>query len=140
MRINHDKHSIGKKIKILREIRNYTQHYMSEKLGISQSDYSLIEQGTISLEINRLYEIAFILNITVGCILDLDHSRVFNFQDNISEQDNDTRKDAIRKVNFNPGLIDTEKKYFEEILKILKEENSYLREVINKMLSNEKRN
>lgn len=37
---------IGTKIRKLRELRNYNQEYMSQKLDISQKAYSDIEQGT----------------------------------------------------------------------------------------------
>ena len=52
---------------ILANIRNariakdYSQEYMAFKLGISQNAYSKIELGYSSVTVNRLFEIAVIL-------------------------------------------------------------------------------
>ena len=36
---------IGYKIKNIRELKNFTQEYMAEKLDISQAAYSKMEKG-----------------------------------------------------------------------------------------------
>lgn len=51
------------RIKKFRELRNYTQEYMAEKLQISQNTYSNLEAGKSKLTIERAKEIADILEV-----------------------------------------------------------------------------
>jgi len=59
-----NKDSVGERIRIQREIKNYSQQYMSFMLEISQPAYSNIERGVTILTVPRLYEIAEILEIS----------------------------------------------------------------------------
>lgn len=54
----------GEKIRIHRVIKNYSQEYMSWCLGISQAAYSQIESGQTKVTVDRVYEIAEILEIS----------------------------------------------------------------------------
>ncbi len=47
-----------------REHLNYSQEYVADRLNISQSGYSKIEQGASSINVERLYQIAEVLEIT----------------------------------------------------------------------------
>ena len=71
----------GLKIKRIREHRNYTQQHMAEKLELSQNAYSKIENGTTKLTVDRLEEIAKILDVPVESILNSE-KQVFNFENN----------------------------------------------------------
>ena len=66
------------KLKKFRELRNYTQEYMAENLDITQRAYSSIENGKTQLTVDRLFEIAKILNVTVIEILDLEITTSYN--------------------------------------------------------------
>ncbi|SEM74368.1 helix-turn-helix domain-containing protein [Mucilaginibacter sp. P25] len=65
----HHKDSVGERIRIQREIKNYSQTYMSFMLEISQPAYSNIERGTSVLTVPRLYEIAEILEISIFVLM-----------------------------------------------------------------------
>ena len=52
---------IGFKIKKIRELRNYSQEHMAEKLGISQVSYSRVESGQTKMDLKRLHDIAKVL-------------------------------------------------------------------------------
>jgi transcriptional regulator with XRE-family HTH domain len=56
--------TIGNKIRIQRLIKNYSQHYMSFMLDISQAAYSNIESDKTELTLNRIYLIAEILEVS----------------------------------------------------------------------------
>ena len=77
--------TLGTKIKKLRELRNYTQEHMAEKLGISQSAYSKIETEDTDLSHERLEQIAKTLDLSVQDILSFDEKQVFNFLHNHNE-------------------------------------------------------
>jgi transcriptional regulator with XRE-family HTH domain len=64
---------IGHHIRQLREARGYSQDYMAEALNICQSSYATIESGKVHLRVDRLYEIAAILEVPPLRLLDGDH-------------------------------------------------------------------
>jgi len=101
---------IGQKIKTFREMRNYTQDYMAEKLGISQVNYSNIEKGITTLGVDRLFEIANVLGVTVNTILDFDDSKIFNIYNNTTE------KGVISSVTFQHGISADEKALYEKLI------------------------
>ncbi|TPG40901.1 helix-turn-helix transcriptional regulator [Flavobacterium pectinovorum] len=69
--------SIKNKIKSIRELKNYTQEYMAEQLGVTQAGYSKIEKGKTILSYIKLVEIARILEVSVEDILSFDGQRYF---------------------------------------------------------------
>ena len=56
-------------IRTTREGLGYSQEYMAMKLGIGQNGYSKIELGYTRITVERLYEIARILNTDVFTLL-----------------------------------------------------------------------
>jgi len=57
--------AIAANIRNERETLNYTQEYLAAKLGISQNAYSKIELGYTKITVERLFQIAAILNADV---------------------------------------------------------------------------
>lgn len=70
--------SIRNKIKSIRELKNYTQEYMAEQLGVTQAGYSKIEKGKTILSYVKLVEIARILEVSVEDIISFDSQRYFS--------------------------------------------------------------
>ncbi|NOU47243.1 MAG: helix-turn-helix transcriptional regulator [Bacteroidales bacterium] len=70
--------NIGLKIKEIRELRNFTQEHMAERLGISQVSYSRIENEQTKLDLKRFHDIARILEIDPSLILNFDKSKIFD--------------------------------------------------------------
>ena len=66
------------KLKQLRELKNFTQEYVAQQLGLSTRAYSKIETGETQLTINRLNEIATILGVDPIEALGFDHENIFN--------------------------------------------------------------
>lgn len=64
--------SIGEKIKCIRELKNYTQEYLANNLGITQAGYSKIEKGITSLSFEKLEKLATILEIDIEYIIHFD--------------------------------------------------------------------
>lgn len=60
---------VGKRIRQLREWRNYAQCYMALQLGIDQSTYSRIESGRTPPRVDRLERIAAILEVPLETLL-----------------------------------------------------------------------
>lgn len=66
--------NVAGNIRKIREYRDYTQDYLAAKLKISQNAYSKIELGYSKLTIDRLFQIAAILEVEVPHILTLNHA------------------------------------------------------------------
>jgi transcriptional regulator with XRE-family HTH domain len=55
-----------RRIRTSRQSKDYSQDYLAAKLGISQNAYSKIELGYSSLSLERLFNIAEILEVDVN--------------------------------------------------------------------------
>lgn len=56
------------RIRHIRQIKGYSQDYVSMKIGISLSAYSKIERGTTDPSLSRMLQIADVLDIDLGQI------------------------------------------------------------------------
>ncbi|RZL20095.1 MAG: XRE family transcriptional regulator [Pedobacter sp.] len=68
--------TVAGNIRKLREFRNYTQDYLAAKLNISQNAYSKIELGYSRLTLERLFQIAHVLELDVAHIVSYDHDEL----------------------------------------------------------------
>ena len=71
--------SLSSKVKLVafnirkqREAKNYTQEYLAAKLKISQNAYSKIELGYTKITVERLFQIAAILEVEVSELINTD--------------------------------------------------------------------
>ena len=99
------------KIKQIRELKNFTQEYMAQKLGLSTRAYSKIETGETQLTINRLNEISAIMGVPPMEVLGFDDKQVFN----------NCKQDGyigINHINLPEKLI----QQYEETIQSLKEQ------------------
>ena len=74
--------SVGKNIKKLRELKNYTQSYMASQLDMSVSGYSKIEKDRTDISLSKIEKIAEILETSLSTILNFDPKQIFNQYDN----------------------------------------------------------
>ena len=78
---------LGRKIKKLRELKNYTQEYMATNLQISQNTYSRIENENVKISTDRLKEIASILEVPSEYLISEDRPLLtFNTSNNTIER------------------------------------------------------
>ena len=104
-----------KKIKEFRELRNYTQEYMAENLNITQRSYSSIENGKTQLTVDRLFEIAKILNVTV---ITTSYNNNFN---------NGATHNKGGDFIFKKDDFEEQRKLYERIIQTKEEEINFLR-------------
>ena len=69
--------TVGKNIKTIRELRNFTQSYMADCLNMSVSGYGKIERDETDVTLSRLCEISEILDVCVENILTFNKDKVF---------------------------------------------------------------
>ena len=121
-----DNINIGHKIKKLRELKNLTQEHMAKSIGISQGAYSRIELGETEITYTKLEKISEELGMKPEEVIAFNESLVFNVMNN---------QTGNGLVINNNQMSDTEKNSFEQQILLLKEENSYLKKVIDGLLN-----
>lgn len=115
--------NIEKKIKQIRELKNFSQEYMANQLDLSIRAYSKIEKGETQLTINRLNMISKILDVSVQEILGFNASIIFN--------NNPIDQKGGHYVAYNNTEIEYLKKLYDDQIQNLKEEIAFLREQLN---------
>lgn len=81
---------IGQNIRKLRELRNFTQQYMAEKLEMTQGNYARIENEEIHLSEERLQKISGLLGYSSEFIIQFDVEKI---HDMVAE-----KKDTVKEV------------------------------------------
>jgi transcriptional regulator with XRE-family HTH domain len=74
--------NIGDNVKKFRELKGFTREQMADYLNLSVSAYGNIERNKTDLTISRIQQIAEILEVDMGQILNFDASQVFNIAHN----------------------------------------------------------
>ena len=82
---------LGQNIRKLRELRNFTQQYMAEKLEMTQGNYARIENEEIHLSDDRLQKISGLLGYSTEFIIQFDVEKI---HDMVSEK-KDPSKDVF---------------------------------------------
>jgi len=103
--------AIEEKIKTFRELKNFTQEYMAEKLGISQAAYSKIESGATKLSYSKIVDIAKVFEVQVEELLAFDSQKYFNSFNNVKGSNN-----GSVTINVEEGDIKT---LYEDKIKLL---------------------
>ena len=79
----------SEKIKIMREMNQWTQEEVAEKLGMSTTGYAKIERGQTNVSVEKLKQIAQVFNLNVAQLLDDDERFVIcSISDNHSNYNN----------------------------------------------------
>ena len=82
---------LGQNIRKLRELRNFTQQYMAEKLEMTQGNYARIENEEIHLSDDGLQKISGLLGYSTEFIIQFDVEKI---HDMVSEK-KDPSKDVF---------------------------------------------
>jgi|SRR5690554_29078 len=106
--------SAFKRIKILREVKNFSQNYMASELGISQPAYAKIENGTTGISLRRLMRISQILQI--------DPIELVVGSEIVTQMHNNHTYDSVKNLYLENQII------YQKLLRRLEDEISRLRE------------
>ncbi len=112
------------RIKRIREFRNFTQQYLADKLDISQNAYSKIENGTTKLTIDRLEQLAKLLDVPVESILssekqvlNVENNTIHKFYAHIENLHEENKEILQKQVEFLQQQNDKLVKTIEELTK-----------------------
>jgi len=115
---------IGQKIKKLRELKNLTQDYMANQLGLTQSAYSKMENGEVDIPYSRIEDIAKIFTLKPEDIITFNENTIFNLYNN------QTATGYVINHNY-----DAEKKLYEDQIANYKEQVEYLKNMVNQLMN-----
>lgn len=69
--------NVNEKIRVMREVKQWSQEEMAERMNMSTTGYSKIERGETKLNLHKLEQIAAIFNIDVLELMDTNKVGVF---------------------------------------------------------------
>ena len=115
----------GEKIRMIRELRGFSQENVAAKLGIAQNAYSRIENNQTKLEAGMLTKIAEVLEVSPMDILS-SQPAIINFQSN---------KGTQQSFGYVENVISGQKELYEKMLEGKDGEISRLTKIIEKLLA-----
>lgn len=123
---------IGYKIKNIRELKNFTQEYMAEKLDISQAAYSKMEKGDTKISQDKLNKIAEILEVNPDDITDFDNKKVLNSFNNVKGSNNGIITYNEKDMILIRQLYEDKVALLEKLLQKSEEEVKHLKALLQK--------
>ena len=123
---------IGNKIKNIRELKNFTQEYMAEKLDISQAAYSKMEKGDTKISQDKLNKIAEILEVNPDDITDFYNKKVLNSFNNVKGSNNGIITYNEKDMILIRQLYEDKVALLEKLLQKSEEEVKHLKALLQK--------
>lgn len=130
--------TVAETIKMLREVKNWSQEEMSEKLNISKSSYARWENGESQLKLHQLEKLADVFQIDVLDLLKLSKQNVFlgivmgNVGDNSVKQincSNEYAQNQIEKLQLQVEYLTEKLKDKETIIAMQQAEIQRLKDI-----------
>ena len=121
-------------IRKIRELRNYTQEYMADQLGLSVSGYGKIERSDSDINLSRITQIAEILNVSRTALLE------FNSDDMLKSLDEENNKQnnssiPVATPSQQSSLNHDDFSTLLDIIRSLREENAKLKAELEKLMA-----
>ncbi len=115
------------KLRMLREVHNYTQEYVSSVLDISPNTYSLLEKGQAQITIDRIEKLAQLYKLDVADLIRINDQTIIHHI---------THSNGICSENVNihhNGISDEERELYKLTISRLEEQNNKLMLLIDKL-------
>jgi transcriptional regulator with XRE-family HTH domain len=113
-------------IKTIRETKNYSEEYMADKMGISQSTYNRKENGEGDFTLTELIKAADVLEVSVSKIIDMDLAKIITqqyFHDHATGNQNIIEHQTV----MNEG--------YQLAAEQFKEENTFLKQQVKDLMA-----
>jgi len=111
-------------VRKIRQQKGLSQENMAHEIGLSQSQYSRIEQGDCAVSFEKVFEISRVLNVNPDEIIEQGKNFIFN--NCTCNQAGNIEKNTI---NNNQDFTEERKAYLEQI-NFLQEQNAELLKMI----------
>lgn len=114
-------------IRKIRELRNYTQEYMADQLGLSVSGYGKIERSDSDINLSRITQIAEILDVSRAVLLEFNSDEILTHLQNEKATKTDQLKVQSKNTSSQNGISNDDISTLMDIIRSLKEENKLLK-------------
>jgi len=118
---------IGQNIRKVRELKNLTQEYLADKLGLSQNAYSKLERDETEMTLNRLMQLSEVLETNFLDLIGFDADKLFF---------NQTSHDSSNGIIFTQKIENLKlEKYYDSRIESLEKEIERLHRLLEKALT-----
>lgn len=118
---------LGNRVKRIRELKNYSQKYLADRMDISQSAYSKLETGETKISDEKLSQIAEILEVKPEDIKEFDSQKYFN---SVGDVEGNYSGSII--VGLGREDVDLIKKLYEDKIVLLEELLNQQKKIVQK--------
>lgn len=122
---------LGLHIRKLRQLKNYTQSYVADRLKMSSSGYGKLERGDTDISMRRLEEVAIILGVSIEEIIFFDEEEIITGKNHKAEKSFSTDRNPDK---FDGQISDPMNDHNPNLIAQLQEENRYLKELFQSLL------
>jgi transcriptional regulator with XRE-family HTH domain len=122
--------AVHEKIRLLRQLKGWSQEEAASKLEMSPNGYGSIERGETDVNLSRLEQIAALFGIKLADLLELNEKNVFNLAGSNNDQSHwhigscspefMQLKVELEKLQLLVEQKDKEVAYLKEIIDLLK--------------------
>ncbi|WP_344827131.1 helix-turn-helix transcriptional regulator [Rurimicrobium arvi] len=100
-------------LRVLREVKGYTQEYVGSFLGVEQNTYSKIENGQIRLKVEHIQKLAELYHVDASVFL-WDEGQIVNY--NSGEGSKSYTKNTINAENYHESDLTAIKELYSQII------------------------
>jgi transcriptional regulator with XRE-family HTH domain len=118
----------GEKIRVIRELRGFSQEHMASELGIAQNTYSKIETNSSKLTAEMLQKVAEVLGVSPVDILS-NQPTIVNFEPNQGTQ-------GIAHIE---NFYSYQREFVEKMVASKDSEIAHLKEIIDSLIKDKER-
>lgn len=126
---------IQDKIRTLREVNQWTQDEMAEKIGMSKNGYAKIERGETKLYIDKLQKIAQVFNLNIAELLDEQKQDIFICISGENSNHSNIKYSGDTELNHEIEKLNLIIQHKDELITRLQSELDTLKHVLNTIQS-----
>lgn len=126
---------IQDKIRTLREVNQWTQDEMAEKIGMSKNGYAKIERGETKLYIDKLQKIAQVFNLNIAELLDENDKEIFICINGDNSNHSNIKYSGDTELNHEIEKLNLIIQHKDELITRLQSELDTLKHVLNTIQS-----
>jgi len=122
---------INEKIRVIRELKGWSQEEMAEKLHMSAGAYSNIERGETNIQFSRLEQVSKILGMKISELTDLEDKNIQLVYENNGNQSQVIFNMSDEKVQHKLEISQLKIEQQQQQISHLQAEIAYLKEIIS---------
>ncbi len=119
---------IAEKIRKLREVKGYKQETVAKRMGLTTNGYGKIERGESSITLDRLEQIAQVLEVSTLDILQFDDNFVYN----ITTMNNSATNGIVNNYSLSEAERTLLMKQIEAMQRLIDNQNKLIETMVRK--------